>query len=528
MSKSVLFNKEAKDALQKGMNTVADAVGSTLGAAGKTVIMSYYHNAQPIVSKDGVTVANSISLEDEIENVGAKLIIGVASKSVKDSGDGTTTSTVLAQSIINSGLDAVEQGANPAEVKRGIDKAVDKVVEMLQSFADPIGDDNNKIKNIATISANNDAFIGGLIADAYAKIGNNGLLLIEDSGTIETKIETIEGVEIPKGYMSPHFANNKEKMQFVHEEVLFLIADYTISTMMDLAPILNKLGEAGKLNHAIVIIARDFEGEAFSSMVINNNKGITKVCLVKAPSSYRNETMDDIAKVTGATVIRDEQGLKMDMVEPIHLGRAEKVMISEYTTTIIGGLGDKDQLESHKKEVKIQLDGIKDEQLKEVWEKRLAQLSGSIGVIKVGAKTDVELKEKKDRVDDAVRAVKSAIEEGIVVGGGVALIRCMDSLSEIEAINDEKIGVEIIKNACMSPLKKMLENASENVSIINDVKKGERNYGYNVKTRTFENLFDSGVIDPVKVVRCALQNAASVGIAIIGSDCLIVEIKPKQ
>ena len=546
MAKQVFLKNEAQKALQKGVNIVADAVGSTFGASGRTAIISHFHSVPPIVSRDGVTVANCIILEDEIENIGAMLVREASSKTMKIAGDGTSQTCVLAQSIINEGLYQMKKGYNPQQVKRGIDKAVAKICESLKTMSDPINSNIQKIEDIATISANNDKVIGKLIADAYQKMGTGGLLLIEESGTLETSIEVVEGSEIQRGYISPEFANNKEKMTFNGEDAYILVTDYELkSVMRDLAPIFGQMEQEGIITRPLLIIAKDFDGEVFGTVLKNVKQKTLNVCLSMVPNQYRVETLEDIAILTGATVISDREGLKMTNVLIEHLGRAAKIIVSENTTTVISGAGGKKKIDEHKNAIKIQMDEIKDEALKEVWRTRLGRLSGSIGVIKIGAATDIEVQEKKFRVDDAKRAVESAIEEGVVVGGGVALLRCRDALWQIHTEGAEIIGVNIIKKACEAPIKKMLDNAgvekinptildsimvSLNMkqSIFKKVDRGFQNHGYNIKTESFENLLENGVIDPTKVVRSALQNAASVACGVLTSGCLIVEKKVRN
>jgi chaperonin GroEL len=529
MAKQVSSEKETKEALLRGVNKLANAVGSTLGAAGKTVIISHYHGMPPLVSKDGVTVCNAISLEDETENVGAELIKGAARQTVIDCGDSTTTSTILAQSIINQGFRAVDSGSNSQELKSGIDKAVANVSETLKSLSTPIVN-NDDIRNVATISANNDSVIGNLIADVYSKIGNEGVLLVKENKTPETTIEVAEGVEIDRGFISPEFANNKEKITFEAVDAHVLICDYTLASFVtQIVPLLQKMEIAGIVKEPLVIIANDFEGEVYGSILMNVKKKSLNACLMTPPNTYRNETMEDIAVLTGATVISDRNGLKMENALVEHLGKTPKIIVSEQKTVIYGG-GDPIVIAEHKHAVKVQMEDMKDEALKEIWRVRLGKISGAMGIISVGGSTPVEMKERKDRVDDACRAVKCAIEEGVVVGGGIALIRCMENLSKADTlIGDEKIGWEIIRKSCEVPLKKMLSNAGlDEARILPDVKRDIRqNWGYNVKTKEFQDLLKNGVIDPTKVVRCALQNAASVAGAIITSDYSLIEMKVK-
>lgn len=517
----------SKKKLRIGINKIADAVGSTMGAAGKTVIISNHITAPPFVTKDGVTVASSIQLEDPIENMGAQMIRKASEKTAKDAGDGTTQTAVLAQAIISEGLKQISAGANPQDVKRGIELGVYQVIDSLKKMSVAV-DDNEKIKNIATISANNDKFIGDLIAEAYSKISYDGLLLIEDSGTIDTYVDVVEGLEVDKGYISPHFANNKEKMQVNYDNPLFLITDYTIKTTKELAPIFAQIHERNLMQNGLIIFAQDFEGEAFSSMVINNVNGNVRCALIKAPAAYRKETLEDIATLTGATMISDESGIKMEGVLFKHLGSSKKVVVTQHKTTIINGGGKKEDVESLRDSLKAQLNDMSDNGLKEVWKKRIARVSGNIGIIKVGGATDIEVSEKRDRVDDACRASKSAIEEGVVVGGGVALLRCSNEIETSSFnIGDENIGIGIVKKICEAPLIKMLSNAGLDKSILAEVASKDGNYGFNVKTSEFEDLFKSGVIDPTKVIRCAIQNASSIACAVLTSDYFVVEM-PKE
>jgi len=540
MSKKLFFNNEAREKLQKGINMVADAAGSTLGARGKTVIISSGYGHMPITTKDGVTVVKSTFLDDEIENTGVMLIRGVAEKQLETCGDGTTTGAVLAQSILNNGMDAIfspkqswlerfagikSRKVNSQEVKSGIDKAVNCVVETLKQNAIQV-DNNDMIKNVATISANNDPEIGGLIAEAYSKIGNDGLLTIEDSKTIETYVKTVEGAEMARGYgMSDKFVTDPKKMEIVYENPRILVLDYEVKTLKEIEPIMKEIAATPEsFSRPFIIIAQGFEGEVFNTFVVNKLQNGMKLCLIQAPAKYQKEAFRDVACLVGAKLISDEHGLKPEHSRVDHTGTCEKIIVSKTSTLFIGGNTNKEELEQIQKEIKLHIHNETNPLMLEVLGKRLARLSGSIGVIYVGGATDVETKERKDRVDDAVRAVKSAIEEGVVAGGGVSLIRCIKELASIEANGDEKIGVELIAKACMAPLQKMLSNAGLEQSIANQVLEG--NWGYNVKTMAFEDLFKVGIIDPVKVVRCAMQNAASVSSQVLGSDVLMVEMKP--
>lgn len=530
MAKQIISNADesAKKSFITGIDKTANMVGSTMGAAGKTVVISNHFLSPPYITKDGVTVVRAVMLDNHLENVGAQMLKSAAEKTADLAGDGTTQTVVLAQAMIKEALKQVASGANPQRLKEGIEHGVNLVVSSLKDSAVTVGDSNSKIKNVATISANNDVVIGGLIADAYEKIGNDGLLMIEDSGTIDTVIEVVEGVEIQKGYISPHFANNKDKMQAVYDNPLFLVTDYHIKSMSELAPIFQQINDAKLMQQGIVIFAQDYEGEVFSSMVQNVVKGNVRCTLCKAPSAYRKETLEDIAILTGGVMISDEAGIKMEGIKLKHLGRAKKVVVSQDSTLIVGGDGAESSVKLHKKSVKVQMEEMKDEALKDVWRKRLARISGNIGVIKVGAATDVELNEKKDRVDDACRAVKSAIEEGIIVGGGIALLRIKKRLLSTDHTGDFRTGVEIVAKACDAPLIKMLENAGlEKSTIFGEIDKQDGNNGYNIKSMKQEDLFEAGVVDPVKVIRCAIQNASSVTGAILTSDYFLIEMPAK-
>lgn len=523
MAKEILFNSEAREKVKIGIDKVANAVKSTLGPQGKTVMISKNYGGETFVTKDGFAVAESIYLPDEIENAGAELIKRVASKTVKDCGDATTTATVLAQFIITEGIKQVTAGHRSQDVKRGMEKAVGAVVNKIKAMAIQVGNDNDKIKNIATISANNDEFIGNLIAEAFSKIGNDGILKIDDSNTAETNIKVVDGVEFLQGYMSGHFAVDKEKMQTVFENPLILVTEHTITLMKDVVDILEKAIATGK---GIVIFASDIEGEAFQTLLTNVVRGGLKICLIRATSAYKKEMLEDVATLTGATLISDDSGLKLGSAKIEYLGSCEKIIITQGTTTILKGKGKKEDLEQRKNEIRVQIKETKHDEVREVLNHRLARISGSIGFINVGASTDVELKEKKDRIDDAVRSTKSAIEEGVLPGGGVALINCIDELKNIETANeDESVGVSIIAKCLEVPLAQILENADiKDNSIVLKIKSGSEK-GYNAKTMKFEDLMQSGVIDSAKAVRSSLQNAASVAGAVITSQCLIVETR---
>lgn len=523
MPKEILFEQEAKDALKKGVDKVANAVGSTMGPSGRTVIINNHYSIPSYATKDGVSVADSVILADPVENIGAGMIRQAASKTYKDAGDGTTQTAVLAQAIIAAGLKQVAAGHRPQEIKRGIESAVEQVVKNLQAMSLDIGDDNEKIKGIATTSANNDKIIGDLIAEAYLKMGKEGLLDHELSSTLYSSVEVVEGYEMPRGYISPDFSTDTQK-RAVHENAFVLVADYTIHTMQEIYPLLQELEKRGLVGHPLVIISQDYDGEFYSSMLINHRKGIIRNCLVKPPAAYRKEYLEDIATITGATVIRDEDGLKMQSVNVGHLGTAEKIVVSEYTTKVYGGGGKKEKIDDLKNGVRVQLEAIVDDALRAVWQKRLAKIDGKVAIIKVGGATELEQKERLDRVDDACRAVRAAIEEGVVEGGGQALLKCTDGFSDLvlNAVGDEVVGIDIVRSVCRVPVEKMLKNADISLDVL------EHESGFNIKTRKHENLIQAGIIDPTKVIRCAIQNAASVACQVIGSDCLIVDVPAKN
>lgn len=526
MPKQVFFNQDARKALQKGINIVGDAASSTLGPQGKTVIISSGYGHMPITTKDGVTVVKSIFLQDEIENTGVMLLRYASEKTLDECGDGTTTSALLTQSILNN---AMELGSvNVQEVKSGIDKAVASIVSSLNAMATPVKD-NDTIRSVATISANNDHGIGHLIATAYKKIGLGGLLTIEDSKTIDTYVKTMDGSEFPNGYASDKFVNVPEKMEVVYDNPLVFVIDYEIKTLREIEPLLKSIAESEEsFSRPFVIIAKGFDGEVYNTMIVNKLKNGVKVCLICAPTAYQREAMRDVACLTGATLICDEGGKKPEQASYDHHGVCKKIIVSKKNALIIEGNTDLVEIEKIKGEISHERSETSNELLKEILDKRLARLSGAIGVIYVGGVTDVETRERKDRVDDSVRAVKSAVEEGVVVGGGVALIRCIDSLKDIAVKGNESIGVDLVRKACMAPLQKMLENAGMDKGNLEQVIARSGNNGLNIKSGEFCDLFKAGIIDPVKVVRCALQNASSVASQVIGSDVLMVEMRPKD
>lgn len=527
MPKKIIFDKEAKAGLKAGIDKVAKSVSSTLGPRGKGVVIASGYGQYPIVTKDGVTVAKSIFLEDEVENAGAYLIRGAAEKSLDNSGDGTTTSVVLAQSILNNGLEEVENKKNAQQIKSGIDKAVAVVVERLKSKSVPV-EDIAMVKQVATIAANNDEKLGSLLSDAYEKIGPGGLLTIEDSHTIHTFVDVLEGAEMPRGYSNDSFVTDTKRMEAVYENPRICVMNYELKTMREIEPFFKNLAENGHnfASHPLVIIAKGFDGEVHNTLLTNKLRGM-KILLIQAPSAYQIEALVDMATVSGAQIVSDEFGLKPGDATYDMLGACKKIVCSKHSTVLIGGIGEEPNMNELKGKIQLLISGTDNPELKAIYEKRLARLSGSVGVVKVGGATDIEITERKHRTDDAVRAVKSAYEEGVVVGGGVALIRCMKALDDIECIGDEATGVDLIRRACEAPLLKMLENAGLSDGAIVKVKESkEENFGLNIKTGEFEDLFKAGVLDPVKVVRCALENAASVAGQVIVSDVLIVEMKP--
>jgi len=529
MSKQVFFDKEARALMQEGVNIAANAIGSTLGAAGKTVVISPGHGHMPIMTKDGVTVAKSIVLKDELKNIGAMLIRNASEATVLDCGDGTTTSAVLAQSMINAGIEAVNAGGNPQEIKVGIEKAVACVVESLKAISIPVTS-NDMIRSIATISANNDAELGGKLADAYEKIGNNGLLTIEMSKTHETFVTVMEGAEMPRGYFNEGFVNTN-KMTIEYENPKILVLNHDIKTVAQMKPFLNEFATTYDLKKTpLIIIAKDFEGEIHNTVLVNKVTHGALMALLAVPAAYYDKELENIATITGATLISEETGLKPENAKLIHLGTCKKIVSSRTNTIFIDGAGEKESVEELKHKIQSDIDSEKADDLKAVWEKRLARLSGSFGVIYVGGNTHVEQVERLHRVDDANKAIKSAIEEGIVAGGGIALLRSalkMDWANVYKSLDEEK-GGRIVFSSCFSPLKKMLSNAGlagkEEDFVLGEIAGKLDNNGYNVKTKEFVDMIEAKIIDPTKVVRCALQNAASVACQVINSEVLLVEM----
>ncbi|MBP8959153.1 MAG: chaperonin GroEL [Bacteroidales bacterium] len=528
MAKEIKFNVEARALLKEGVDILANAVKVTLGPKGRNVVLEKKYGS-PLVSKDGVTVAKEIELSDPYKNMGAQLVKEVASKTGEDAGDGTTTATVLAQAIINVGLKNVTAGANPMDLKRGIDKAVAKVIESLKSQARVVGDDLSKIEQVARISANDDEEIGKLIAEAMSKVHKEGVITVEEAKGMATTVEVVEGMQFDRGYISAYFVTNAEKMEVELDNPYILIHDKKISTMKDMLPILESVAQTGR---PLLIIAEDVEGEALATLVVNKLRGTLKVCAVKAPGfgDRRKEMLEDIAILTGGTVISEEKGLKLEHATLDMLGNAEKVTIDKDDTTIVNGAGDKEQIKARINQIKQQISVTTSDYDKEKLQERLAKLSGGVAVIYIGAASEVEMKEKKDRVDDSLHATRAAIEEGTIPGGGVAYIRALKALDGLKGDNeDQNIGIDIIKRAIEEPLRQIAENAGrEGAVIVQAVKGGKNDYGYNAQTDKYENLYDSGVIDPVKVARIALENAASVAGMFLTTEAVVVEEKEEK
>ncbi len=526
-AKIITYNTEARAALKRGVDKLADAVKATLGPKGRNVVIDKKFGA-PTVTKDGVTVAKEIELEDPIENMGAQMVREVASKTSDVAGDGTTTATVLAQAIVREGMKNVTAGANPMDLKRGIDLAVQKVVEELKKVSKMVGDDKKKIAQVGSISANNDATIGDLIANAMEKVGKDGVITVEEAKGMETTVEWVEGMQFDRGYLSPYFVTDADTMESALESPYILIHDKKISTMKDLLPILEKIAQAGR---SMLIIAEDVEGEALATLVVNKLRGTLKICAVKAPGfgDRRKAMLEDIAVLTGGTVISDEKGFKLDNTQLSYMGTAKRVTIDKDNTTIVEGVGKKDEIKKRINEIKSQIDKTTSDYDKEKLQERLAKLSGGVAVLKVGAATEVEMKEKKARVEDALHATRAAVEEGIVPGGGVAYLRVQPLLDQVKTDNeDQKIGVEIIRRALEEPIRMIVQNAGlEGSVIVNKIKEGKDDYGFNAQSEKYENLVASGVIDPTKVTRIALENAASVASLLLTTEATIVE-KPEE
>ena len=525
MAKEILFDQEAKDRLKKGVDALCDAVKVTLGPKGRNVIIDRKFGA-PHVTKDGVSVAKEVELKDTVENMGAQMVKEVASKTNDIAGDGTTTATILAQAIVRTGLKNVTAGANPMDLKRGIDKAVAEVVKHLQKMSQKVGDSVEKIQQVATISANNDASIGSLIAEAMQKVKKEGVITIEEAKGTETEVKVVEGMQFDRGYISPYFVTDTEKMETVFDNPFILLYDKKISVMKDFLPVLEKTVQTGR---PLLIIAEDVDGEALATLVVNRLRGSLKIAAVKAPGfgDRRKEMLEDIAILTGATVISEEKGLKLEDADLSFLGQAEKVTVDKENTTIVNGKGKKDDIKARVAQIKAQIEKTTSDYDREKLQERLAKLAGGVAVIYVGAASEVEMKEKKDRFDDALHATRAAVEEGIVPGGGVAYLRCLPALEKLKVENDdEKIGVQIILRALEEPLRQIVANAGlEGSVIVTKVKEGKDDFGFNARTEQYENMFKSGVIDPAKVTRVALENAASIAGMLLTTECVLAEIK---
>ena len=528
MAKEILFNIDARDQLKKGIDTLANAVKVTLGPKGRNVIIEKKFGA-PHITKDGVTVAKEVELADAYQNTGAQLVKEVASKTGDDAGDGTTTATVLAQAIVTEGLKNVAAGAAPMDIKRGIDKAVAKVVESIKSQAEMVGDNYDKIEQVGTVSANNDPLIGKLIADAMRKVSKDGVITIEEAKGTDTTIGVVEGMQFDRGYLSAYFVTNTEKMECVMENPYILIYDKKISNLKDFLPILEPAVQTGR---PLLVIAEDVDSEALTTLVVNRLRSQLKICAVKAPGfgDRRKEMLEDIAVLTGGVVISEEKGLKLEQATIEMLGSAEKVTITKDNTTIVNGNGEKENIHERCEQIKAQIAATKSDYDREKLQERLAKLSGGVAVLYVGAASEVEMKEKKDRVDDALRATRAAIEEGIVPGGGVAYIRALESLEGLKGDNaDETTGIEIIKRAIEEPLRQIVANAGkEGAVVVQKVREGKGDFGYNARTDVYENLHAAGVVDPAKVTRVALENAASIAGMFLTTECVIVEKKEEK
>ena len=528
MAKEIKFDIKAREELKKGVDELANAVKVTLGPKGRNVIVDKKFGA-PHITKDGVTVAKAVELEDEFQNMGAQLVKEVASKTGDDAGDGTTTATVLAQAIINVGLKNVAAGANPIDLKRGIDKAVAKVVEGIKAEAQEVDDDLAKIENVARVSANNDAEIGKLIADAMGKVKKEGVITIEEAKGTDTTVKVVEGMQFDRGYISPYFVTNTEKMECEMDNPYILLYDKKISALKDMLPVLEAVAQSGR---PLLIIAEDVDSEALATLVVNRLRGSLKICAVKAPGfgDRRKEMLEDIAILTHGVVISEDKGLKLDMATVDELGSAEKVTVDKENTTIVNGNGDKELIAERVAQIKAQIEKTTSDYDREKLQERLAKLAGGVAVLYVGAPSEVEMKEKKDRVDDALSATRAAVAEGIVPGGGVAYMRCVAALENFHGDNDdENTGIQIVKRAIEEPLRQIVANAGlEGAIIVQNVKDGKGDYGYNARSGKYENFFESGVIDPAKVTRVALENAASIAGMFLTTECVIAEKKEEN
>jgi len=528
MAKEIKFNIEARDALKKGVDALANAVRVTLGPKGRNVVIDQKFGT-PTITKDGVTVAKEIELEDPIENMGAQMVKEVASKTADIAGDGTTTATVLAQAIVSTGLKNVAAGANPMDLKRGIDKAVKIVVAELKKQSIEVGDNLDKIKQVASISANNDNAIGSLIAEAMAKVRKEGVITVEEAKGTDTTVEIVEGMQFDRGYLSPYFVTNSEKMHVELDNPYILIYDKKISNMKDMLPVLEKTTQTGR---PILIIAEDVDGEALATLVVNKIRGSLKIAAVKAPGfgDRRKAMLEDIAILTGGTVVSEERGFKLENTSLEMLGETDKVVIDKDNTTVVNGKGDKKAIDLRVNQIKSQMETTSSDYDKEKLQERLAKLAGGVAVLYVGAPSEVEMKEKKDRVDDALNATRAAVEEGIVPGGGVALVRAARALDSIEFENeDEKTGIQIITKAIEAPIRQIVANAGgEGAVVVSKIQEGKADFGYNAKTDTFEPMLEAGIIDPTKVTRVALENAASVSGMLLTTECVLAEISEES
>jgi len=527
MAKQLFFDIEARNKMKKGVDTLSNAVRVTLGPKGRNVVLEKKFGA-PTITKDGVTVAKEIELEDPIENMGAQMVKEVASKTADIAGDGTTTATVLAQSIISEGLKNVAAGANPMDLKRGIDKAVAKVVQHLKGQSQNVGSDSKKIQQVAAISANNDETIGKLIAEAFGKVGKEGVITVEEAKGTDTNVDVVEGMQFDRGYISPYFVTNSEKMEAELENPYILIYDKKISAMKDILHILEKVAQGGR---PLLIISEDLEGEALATLVVNKLRGTLKVAAVKAPGfgDRRKEMLQDIATLTKGVVISEEQGYKLENADLSYLGSASSVTIDKDNTTIVGGKGKKEDIVARVNQIKAQIEVTTSDYDKEKLQERLAKLSGGVAVLYIGAATEMEMKEKKDRVDDALHATRAAVEEGIVPGGGVAYIRAVESLEKFKGINeDETTGISIVKRALEEPIRQIVFNCGiEGSIVVQKVKEGKTDFGFNARTEVYENLYKAGVIDPTKVTRIALENAASIAGMLLTTECVVAD-RPKK
>ncbi|MDE6648606.1 MAG: chaperonin GroEL [Muribaculaceae bacterium] len=528
MAKIIKFNIQAREELKKGVDALADAVKVTLGPKGRNVIIEKKFGA-PHITKDGVTVAKEIELENAFENMGAQLVKEVASKTGDQAGDGTTTATVLAQAIVTEGLKNVAAGANPMDLKRGIDKAVSKVVEGIKGMSEEVGDDMAKIENVARISANNDEEIGRLIAEAMKTVKKEGVITVEEAKGTETTVEVVEGMQFDRGYISPYFVTNSEKMECEMDSPFILLYDKKISNLQEMLPILEAVAQTGR---PLLIIAEDVDNEALATLVVNRLRGSLKICAVKAPGfgDRRKEMLEDIAILTGGNVISEIKGMQLKQATVNDLGTAEKVTVNKDNTTIVNGAGSKDAIDARVNQIKAQIETTTSEYDKEKLHERLAKLAGGVAVLYIGAPSEVEMKEKKDRVDDALSATRAAIAEGIVPGGGVAYIRCLGALDELKGENnDETTGIAIIRRAIEEPLRQIVANAGlEGAVIVQKVKEGTGDFGYNARTDNYENFFATGVIDPAKVTRVALENAASIAGMFLTTECVIADKKEEN